>query len=247
MNSIQKPQHGCANLSDADTSHPATLTSVQSLMFSPEICGSITNAISLPELGDGPLPSSSPTGPKIDPCGQAPALASLSATLESNLEQQTLDIFGLNSNASSKSAALQVSLASRLRARLAAYGSTEYELTWKEWDMESGGPICALRASEAHRSGNAYSGWQSPVASEARQGFQDRTRGKKGTQISLTTQVILNVFGKTPKRSGAKMGGRGVLNPAFSRWLMGYPAAWDSCGATAMQSVRSSRRSSSSQ
>lgn len=33
-------------------------------------------------------------------------------------------------------------------------------------------------------------GWNSPVASEARQGFQDRSRGKKGTQESLTTQAV---------------------------------------------------------
>ena len=32
--------------------------------------------------------------------------------------------------------------------------------------------------------------WPSPIASEARQGFQDRTRNKKGTQESLTTVVI---------------------------------------------------------
>lgn len=35
---------------------------------------------------------------------------------------------------------------------------------------------------------------------------------------------------------------RGALNPALSRWLMGYPAEWDSCGATAMQSFHRSRR-----
>ena len=38
---------------------------------------------------------------------------------------------------------------------------------------------------------------------------------------------------------------RGALNPALSRWLMGYPAAWDSCGATAMQSSRKERPTSS--
>jgi hypothetical protein len=38
---------------------------------------------------------------------------------------------------------------------------------------------------------------------------------------------------------------RGVLNPELSRWLMGFPAAWGCCGATAMQSCRKSRRTSS--
>lgn len=38
---------------------------------------------------------------------------------------------------------------------------------------------------------------------------------------------------------------RGALNPALSRWLMGYPIGWDSCGAMAMQSCRKSRRRSS--
>lgn len=36
----------------------------------------------------------------------------------------------------------------------------------------------------------AMAGWARPIASEARQGFQDRSRGKKGTQESLTTQAI---------------------------------------------------------
>lgn len=37
----------------------------------------------------------------------------------------------------------------------------------------------------------------------------------------------------------------GPLNPEHSRWLMGYRAEVGSCGATAMQSIRTSRRGSS--
>lgn len=33
-------------------------------------------------------------------------------------------------------------------------------------------------------------------------------------------------------------GSGGQLNPALSRWLMGFPAAWDDCGVTAIQSFQ---------
>lgn len=90
------------------------------------------------------------------------------------------------------------------------------------------------------------SGWPSPVASEARQGVQNRETGKKGTQKSLTTVVVESTVGLEESGSRARMGSPGGLNPALARWLQGYPAVWDFCGVMAMQSPRNSRRPSSS-
>jgi len=71
---------------------------------------------------------------------------------------------GPRSRSSSASAALQTSLANRLRAGLDVNGSVEFLLTWKEWAMPSGVPICALRASRRPKLGNDFFGWPAPQA-----------------------------------------------------------------------------------
>tara|TARA_R100000655_G_scaffold86530_1_gene126570 strand:+ start:165 stop:869 length:705 start_codon:yes stop_codon:yes gene_type:complete len=60
--------------------------------------------------------------------------------------------------------------------------------------------------------------WPTPMAHEARLGYQDRSRGKKGTQESLTTKVINNL--------GGRKSVSGQLNPAWVEWLMGFPIGW---------------------
>lgn len=61
-------------------------------------------------------------------------------------------------------------------------------------------------------------------------------------RISIN-DVATKIAGSTTSTSG-RTGRRGALNPALSRWLMGFPAEWDSCGATAMPSSRKSRHNS---
>ncbi len=269
---------------------------------------------SSPESEGGILPSSLPDGLPISLSGQALAHASLFRRPVKGKGWKTPAIFGPSSAASSPSAALQLSLENRLLQRMAAFGSLEYDLTWKHWDMLSGPRICALRASARRTSDSGFTGWPTPGAidstsnvetPEARlqrenrggmnlstaalmagwaapaardfrhpnlKSYEERGGGKKGEQ--LPNQVAHLVGWNSPRATDGSNGGpnqaggalpadaalaigtpstsspastekRGALNPAHSRWLMGFPAAWDSCGATAMQSIRSSRRNSS--
>jgi hypothetical protein len=49
---------------------------------------------------------------------------------------------------------------------------------------------------------------------------------------NLNDQVRLS--GPAPPGSPASTAGRGALNPAFSRWLMGFPPEWDDCAPSVM-------------
>ena len=106
-------------------------------------------------------------------------------------------------------------------------------------------------------------GWPTPNASDGvggkgyRPGVSMSGRMPDGskTTMNLSASVKLAMDHTGPARftaSGemltgcsAVMESGGQLNPEHSRWLMGYPAVWGSCGATAMQSIRTRRRSSS--
>ena len=115
---------------------------------------------------DGRSPSSSQVGLQMPLFGREAAPASRSATPAEAEEQQTRGTSGLSSNVSLQSAALQLSLESRLRASMDVDGSPEYELTWSQWAMPWGLPICALRASGHHTSEADSGGWPTPRTSD---------------------------------------------------------------------------------
>ena len=126
----------------------------------------IPSVTSLPESGAGAAHSNSPVGIQLDLFGPAVSHASRSATPEAAGENPTSGTSGLSSSVSSRSANLQLSLENRLRQDLAVNGSPEYELTWKQWGMESGLPICALRASGHRISDSDSTGWHTPGATD---------------------------------------------------------------------------------
>lgn len=89
------------------------------------------------------------------------------------------------------------------------------------------------------------SGWASPAARDFKSDSATEAFRRIQWAHPRGKPLSAQVTGISATGSTAATTSGGPLNPAHSRWLMGYPPAWDVCGVTAMPSSRRSRPSSS--
>jgi len=129
--------------------------------------------------------------------GREAVLASLSPRQAKEVELLTSGTYGPTGNTSSRSAALQSSLESRLREQLATGGSTLFALTWRRKATPSGRPYCQLVASALRTSDSACGSWPTPNAiPEGRGGLQSNPqkapeRREQGHQLNLDDAACL--------------------------------------------------------
>lgn len=94
-----------------------------------------------------------------------------------------------------------------------------------------------------------YAGWPTPCTADDRNRGTDspaiHRRAELGKQLNLS--MVAGLSGIAPCGSGARTAKNGSLNPAFSRWLMGYPAAWLWLAPRSRPSPRTKKKSATSQ
>ena len=115
--------------------------------------------------------------------------ASHSAQPVNDSAQKTHDIFGPSSQAEFAFCDPN-SVSLRMSKDTSALDSEKSLENWNQSVTRRRGEYSARVKSARLTSESGSSSWPSPIASEVRQGFQDRSRGMKGSQESLTTVVV---------------------------------------------------------
>lgn len=186
-------------------------------MSTPATCEATHSTISSPASADGRSRFDSHGGQVIDLFGPVPHPANLSARQARELGLLTSGTYGLASTISSRSAALQTSMESRLRQLLT--GSVSCEVTWKPWATPWGQSLSKPRARVRSISGTAISLWPTPTAQgfeakdiqrlmERRRECKERTGNGNGFGLTLGQMVpmCISLWSTIRASDGAKGG-----------------------------------------
>jgi hypothetical protein len=202
----------------------------------------MVNIIFSPELGAGLLPYEWPDGLIPDPYGQALAPVSHSPLPVKKLEPKIIGTYGRYGVASSQSVGLQSSLENKLRQRLPMGGLTPFMTHWKRKATPLGRWYSQLVPLVRPTVASAYGLWDTPTAQDfKRRGPNSKQQGLSNADRMLwgmptasdwkgkgnLNTLRLQVHGMKATGQSVWMGstGRYQLNPLFSLWLMGFPAA----------------------
>ncbi len=250
-----------------------------------ETCEGSRDVTSSLESVGGTLPYDLRDGRQLDLFGLGVAPVNHGRSPAGVLEPKMTVISGLGGARSSRSASLQLSLASKLLDLVELNGSPEHVLTWKLKGTPGRTLSCRLLALARRTGGRGCGGllhWPSPGASDGNggkgpmKGVSPTGRLLDGRKVSMPLPTLaklvvlpratptsrdwrngkasrrtmdrnsrpLNeqvVSGMLPTSSNAGTAG-GALNPAHSRWLMGFPREWDECAVMETPSSPKSQR-----
>jgi hypothetical protein len=105
------------------------------------------------------------------------------------------------------------------------------ENTLRRGDPE--GPIRSTSGNLAKDVAAKVAAWATPTARDMRSEIGSPEMMERRQARSEGKPLSKQALGATPNGFSAQMENRDVLNPAFSRWLMGFPPEWDDCAAMA--------------
>ncbi len=138
---------------------------------------------SSPASPGGAQPSDLPVCPTTPASGPDPVRVSRSPTPVASAASPTIATSGPSGSGSSASAALQSSLASRLRVELAGRGSILYSLTWKDVDTPAGRRICQLQASALRTGDSGCFSWPTPTVADGTAGRETFHHGANSSTL----------------------------------------------------------------
>jgi len=264
------PLNGSETSSTLDLFPPETLTSAASPMSLPLTSEATGSAISSPGSADGQKPSGS-LASKTPQSGLVAVPANPSASQEAAAASPMIVISGRNGYGSSASAALQLSLESKLQAQLR--GSDLCEVIWKPWATPWGQSLSRPRARIRTSLETAFGLWPTLTRNAPARGYNEA--GNSAGQVSIR-KILLGLWSTLRASDGAKGGpnmsfgaggsplpsqvsasakssnaptenGGRSLHPEFAGWEMGYRPAWLNCAPSETLSTRGRRRPSSKQ